>query len=113
LLPRPDKLEQVNPIPGQPRGIGFSCKTVGFTPPHYSITLRFATNTAAPDDNHQDAYHCFQTIRSLVSDVNMWRVDFDDSLAVPENRNNVVIENVSGHHPTDCGAMVLVVRDAK
>jgi hypothetical protein len=94
--------------------------TLGMQPAHYQITLRFASNSSRPDDNHQDAYDCFQHIRAIVTATStgnsqttppnnpgllQWRVDFAEPNALMST------DNVTGHHPVDCGAAVLVVED--
>jgi hypothetical protein len=94
--------------------------TLGLQPAHYQITLRFASNSSRPDDSHQDAYDCFQHIRAIVTatpaassqtaplhslGLLQWRVDFAEPNAP------IATDNVTGHHPIDCGAAVLVVED--
>jgi hypothetical protein len=72
--------------------------------PHYTMTLRFASTHAALG-GQLDAYQCFQTMRTLLSDTKKWRVDYDQ----PDP--GTPGENLSGHHPSDCGAAVMVLRD--
>jgi hypothetical protein len=95
----------------------FDPTTVGFDPLTYHFTLRFASNGPEPDDNHQDAYNCFQTLRTLVNDTCAWRVDFDNLCVPRENAasrspfEQAHMENHSSNPPVDCHAAVLVVQD--
>jgi len=96
-----------------------NCDAIGFDPPHYHLSLRYASANQTLDVNHEDAYSCFQRMRSLVADAYRWRVDFDDSIAPiakclegksdigPAYGANVL--SLSGAHPVDCLAPVLVV----
>ena len=95
----------------------FNPRTVGYDQHTFHFTLRFASNGSDLDDNHQDAYTCFQTMRCLIRDAGAWRVDFDDvhvpgsdlvSARSPDQMNN---RNHSGNPPLDCHAAVLVVQD--
>jgi hypothetical protein len=72
--------------------------------PHYTMTLRFASTHAALG-GQLDAYQCFQTMRTLLPDSKNWRVDYDQ----PDP--GIPLDNLSGHHPSDCGAAVMVLRD--
>jgi hypothetical protein len=90
-------------------GIGFTPphpEALGLDPPHYHITLRFASGGTSPDEHHEDAYNCFQTMRSLIPGAGQWRVDFDDS---PADQPGANLLRKGGPMPVDCGAMVLVV----
>lgn len=95
----------------------FCPTTVGFDPGTFHFTLRFASNGPEPDDNHQDAYNCFQTMRTLISDTSAWRVDFDNVHVPGENIaqrspfEQVRMVNHSSNPPVDCHAAVLVVQD--
>jgi hypothetical protein len=96
---------------------GFHPATVGFDLDTYHFTLRFASNGPEPDDNHQDAYNCFQTMRTLVYDTSAWRVDFDDLHVLGANVASEVLKgpwrflNHSSNPPVDCHAAVLIVQD--
>jgi hypothetical protein len=95
----------------------FESATVGFDPNTFHFTLRFASNGPEPDDNHQDAYNCFQTMRTLVNDTCAWRVDYDNLYVSKTNAASRSLfgpwdlENHSGNPPVDCHAAVLVVQD--
>ncbi len=89
----------------------------GYDPVQYHLTLRFASNSTAPDENHEDAYNCFQTIRTLVPKALLWRVDFDDTYVTAEMVQKVFPEpgrphlhHHSGPNPLDCNASVAVVQ---
>jgi hypothetical protein len=77
---------------------------LGLDPPHYHVTLRFASNGTSPDEHHEDAYNCFQEMRTLIPQADVWRVDFDDSQGDIQPRHH------GGPIPVDCGAAVLVVQ---
>ena len=94
--------------PPEPDFSLFSARTLGYGE-HYSITLRFASNQVTPDDYHQDAYCCFRKMRDLIHDTHRWRVDFDDTSAVVKVPPT---EQISGPHPKDCHASILVVQDS-
>jgi hypothetical protein len=79
---------------------------LGFDPPFYHITLRFASHSATPDEHHEDAYRCFYTMRRLIPHTSQWRVDFDDPAATEMGTHSL-----SGPHPLDCMAAVLIVKD--
>jgi len=89
---------------------GFDATTLGFPaengPAPYTMTLRFASNSSTPDEHHEDAYNCFQTMRDLMKpdDFSRWRVDFDDT-------TGTVTDNLTGSTPRDCGASVLALQD--
>jgi len=92
--------------------------TRGLQHAYRNISLRFAANRATSDDHHEDAYNCFQTARKLVSgtdpdnwDIDMWRVDFDDSSHATRDKKPYSIFNLTGKHPSDCGALALVIQD--
>ena len=80
--------------------------TLGFEPPHYHITLRYASVSATPDEHHEDAYNCFQSMRALIPGANKWRVDFDD-----KEGETLTIDNKTGRKPVDCGAAIIVVHE--
>jgi hypothetical protein len=82
-------------------------EALGLDPPFYHITLRFASNSASPDEHHEDAYRCFYTMRTLIPHASQWRVDFDDSAAT----GVLTVNSLSGPHPLDCLAAVLIVKD--
>lgn len=91
--------------------LGFDAKPYQ---PHYSLTLRFASNSTAPDEHHEDAYNCFQMMRGLIPETLMWRTDFDDSFATVATAGSFARMKAmlhGGAHPVDCGAAVLVVQD--
>jgi hypothetical protein len=74
------------------------------------MTLRFTSNSSAPDEHHEDAYNCFQTMRNLMNPdhFSQWRVDYDDTTGttVP----GIVPYVVKGGTPRDCGANVLTLQ---
>jgi hypothetical protein len=86
----------------------------------YNITLRFSSNDSSPDTHHEDAFNCFQTMRSLVPDTSTWLTAFDHG-GVPSDpkANNAQISVASkvrilvvgGEHPVDCPASPMVRRD--
>jgi hypothetical protein len=82
-----------------------NCDALGLDPAHYHITLRFQSNGSSPDEHHEDAYNCFQAMRTLIPEANMWRVDFDDSQTAIQPRKH------GGPVPVDCGAAIIVVRE--
>ena len=82
-----------------------NCDALGLDPAHYHITLRFQSNGTSPDEHHEDAYNCFQEMRTLIPEANNWRVDFDGSQTGIQPRIH------GGPVPSDCGAAILVVRD--
>jgi hypothetical protein len=86
--------------------VTFNPNALGLDPPHYQVTLRFATNSCSPDEHHEDAYSCFQEMRTLIPAASMWRVDFADAAKGP-----VLPQHHGGPTPVDCGAAVLVVQD--
>jgi hypothetical protein len=86
--------------------VTFNPNALGLDPPHYQITLRFATNSCSPDEHHEDAYSCFQEMRTLIPGSDMWRVDFADAAKGP-----FLPQHHGGANPVDCGAAVLVVQD--
>ena len=89
---------------------GLDAKALGFVPPQYHMTLRFASNSTSPDEHHEDAYNCFQEMRILIPGASTWRVDFSDSTdPVVLRREDLFLLNHGGSHPSDCGAAVLVV----
>lgn len=91
----------------------FNPVALGFDPPLYQFSMRFASNSAAPDDHHEDAYNCFQMIRSIVLDTIVWRADFDDTVTAQGiNKPRLTFEllNHSGTRPVDCGASVLAIQ---
>jgi hypothetical protein len=79
--------------------------TLGLDPSQYHITLRFQSNGTSPDEHHEDAYNCFQQMRSLIPGASVWRVDFDDSQPAIQPRHR------SGPVPVDCGAAILVIQE--
>lgn len=86
---------------------------LGYDPPQYHITLRFASNDTASDEDHEDAYNCFQEMRTLISGASRWRVDFSDSTdPVVLKRESIDLFHHGGTNPSDCGAAVLVAPDA-
>lgn len=97
-------LDRVNPL------------ALGFDPHFYHLTLRFASTTAEPDDNHEDAYRCFQTMRGLYPDTLPWRADFDDIYGGGGDpakifaRQNPALLVHGGPHPVDCSAAIMVVQ---
>jgi hypothetical protein len=85
-------------------------EALGFCPFQYHIVLRFASNSTSPDEHHEDAYNCFQEMRTLIPGASRWRADFSDSTdPVVLKREDIYLLNHGGSHPTDCGAAVLVV----
>jgi len=82
-----------------------NCDALGLDPAHYHITLRFQSDGTSPDEHHEDAYNCFQAMRTLIPEANMWRVDFDDSQTGIQPRHH------GGPLPSDCGAAIIVVRE--
>lgn len=97
------------------KGDGFD--TVGFDSPKYYFTLRFASNSTTPDNNHQDAYNCFQTMRQLIPETLQWRVDFDNAYLsstmikkATRSPHNLNLFMHGGPNPVDCNAAVLVVQ---
>lgn len=90
--------------------MGFDATTLGFPagsdPAPYTMTLRFASNSSTPDEHHEDAYNCFQTMRDLMNpdDFYLWRVDFDDT-------TRTLTDTLTGPTPRDCGASVLTLQD--
>lgn len=109
LFNKPDTTTGVGlnmPPPSEPDFSRFSARTLGYDE-HYSITIRFASNQVTPD-YHQDAYCCFRKMRDLISDTHCWPIDFDD----PRVGKIPPLENISGPHPKDCRASILVVQDA-
>lgn len=90
---------------------GIKAEALGMDPPHYHVTVRFASNSAAPDEHHEDAYACFSSMRTLIPETMTWRVDFDDSSVTA--KEPFILLHHSGPTPVDCGAAVLVARDTK
>jgi hypothetical protein len=82
-----------------------NCDALGLDPAHYHITLRFQSNGTSPDKHHEDAYNCFQQMRTLIPEADVWRVDFDDSQTGIQPRKH------GGPVPVDCGAAIIVVRE--
>lgn len=80
------------------------CESVGTNLPCYNITLRFSSNATTPDDNHQDAIRCFQSMRCLVPDTATWLAAFDES--------RKMTENISSSHPVDCTSPGIVMQDS-
>ena len=78
---------------------------LGLVSAHYHITLRFQSNGTSPDEHHEDAYNCFQQMRTLIPEADVWRVDFDDSQTGIQPRHH------GGPVPSDCGAAIIVVRE--
>jgi hypothetical protein len=88
-----------------------SAETLGYpgSPAPYTMTLRFSSNSSDPDEHHEDAYNCFQTMRLLMGDeFYKWRTDFDDMHAA--SRTKWHIES-KGSNPRDCGASALMLQD--
>jgi hypothetical protein len=84
---------------------------LGLVPLHYHITLRFVSNGTSPDEHHEDAYNCFQEMRTLIPTADKWRTDFAD-VDVPQKGGKFIkVFRHGGPIPVDCGAMVLVVQE--
>jgi hypothetical protein len=94
-----------SPTPVGPDFTPENCDALGMDPAHYHITLRFQSNGTSPDEHHEDAYNCFQQMRTLIPEAGKWRVDFDDSQTAIQPRRH------GGPVPVDCGAAILVVQE--
>jgi hypothetical protein len=94
-----------SPSPWNPDFTPENSDALGLDPAHYHITLRFQSSGTSPDEHHEDAYNCFQEMRTLIPEANMWRVDFDDSQTAIQPRHH------GGPVPSDCGAAIIVVRE--
>lgn len=96
-------------------------RTKGLHPAYRSMTLRFAANHATSDEHHEDAYNCFQNMRTMVAgsdpanwDIDVWRVDFCSLTPVRgDGKERPSLLNLTGKHPSDCGALMLVIRDSQ
>jgi hypothetical protein len=97
FLEWPGSVKPPDPIPT------IDALTLGFEPAHYHITLRYASVSSTPDEHHEDAYNCFQSMRALIPGACKWRVDFDDTEV------GTYTDNKTGSKPVDCGAAVVVV----
>jgi hypothetical protein len=85
---------------------GLNAEALGMDPAHYHLNVRFASNTTADDEHHEDAYNCFQDMRMLIPGTANWRVDFSEA-----TNGNFSPMHHGGSHPVDCGAAVLVAPD--
>jgi hypothetical protein len=94
-----------SPTPIDPDFTPENADTLGLDPAQYHITLRFQSNGTSPDEHHEDAYNCFQEMRTLIPEASKWRVDFDDSQTGIQPRHH------TGSPPVDCGAAIIVVQD--
>ncbi len=98
-------------------------RTKGLHPAYRSMTLRFAANHATSDEHHEDAYNCFQNMRVMVAgsdpenwDIDCWRVDFcsltrEHTRARKDGEEPLSLFNLTGRHPNDCGALMLVIQE--
>lgn len=86
--------------------------------PHYHMTVRFASATASSDEHHEDAYNCFENLRTMLNSaktpdgndlgISSWRVDFAPAEFASDEPS---LLNYTGKKPVDCGASVVVVQD--
>jgi hypothetical protein len=94
-----------SPTPFNPDFTPENSDALGLDPAHYHITLRFQSNGSSPDEHHEDAYNCFQAMRTLIPEASKWRVDFDDS------ETGILPRHHGGTVPVDCGAAIIVVQE--
>jgi hypothetical protein len=99
--------------------------TQGVHPAYRSMCLRFAANHATSDEHHEDAYNCFQNMRVMVAgsdpdnwDIDGWRVDFCSLTRArtrvrKDGEEPLSLLNLTGKHPNDCGALMLVIQDSQ
>lgn len=88
----------------------------GYRPHQYHFTLRFASSGTVQDNNHEDAYNCFQTMRTLIPKTLFWRVDFEDLFAETikvkkELDQRMALLHHGGPTPVDCNAALLIVQN--
>lgn len=112
-IPLPDQFIDLKNV--EPEAQGFDCWF-----PHYHMTVRFASNNTSTDEHHEDAYSCFQQLRTMLDtttgmknkaylDTISWKVDF--APAIPRLKRGPHTENLTGKHPVDCLAGAVVVED--
>lgn len=94
-----------SPSPVNPDFTPENSDSLGLDPAQYHIILRFQSNGASPDGSHEDAYNCFQEMRTLIPQASMWRADFDDTQTAVQPRHH------GGPVPIDCMAPIMVVQE--